>query len=62
MNLLQYTHLCWQAWRMLRTRPIVYLRIVSHQVPSGALLVARDREAWRLTQFAIDSEFSNFRS
>jgi hypothetical protein len=63
MSLFYFIRACYKVWRALRTNHIIYLRHApTSGVPTFCILAARDREAWRVTQFAIESEFSNLKA
>jgi hypothetical protein len=57
MMFLRYAMACWAAWRMLRSNSpsIAYVAWAHRGVPCLALFVARDMEAWRVTQLALDA-------
>jgi hypothetical protein len=58
MTLARYIFVCWKAWRTLRAESIAYVTFEQHGVPAIALCVARDREAWRVVHYAIESSFA----
>lgn len=59
MKLFPFILLCWRAWARLQTKPTAYLTLENrHGVQEVALFVARDREAWRVTEFAIAARFA----
>jgi hypothetical protein len=55
MNALRFIHLCWQSWRTLKRRRVAYVVCEEHGVPALAMFVARDREAWRVVQYALET-------
>lgn len=56
MNLLIYLYRCWLAYYVAEhEKPGVrYFAISNHGVPALTVLIARDRAAWQLSQFAIE--------
>jgi hypothetical protein len=55
MTALHFIRLCWQAWRVMKTHQCAYVVSNAAGVPNLALFVARDREAWRVVQYALES-------
>jgi hypothetical protein len=55
MNVLHFLRICWQAWRTLKRKRMAYVVCEAHGVPAVALFVARDREAWRVVQYAVET-------
>jgi hypothetical protein len=60
--MLRYIWVCWRAWRMLKADPtgsgLAYVGLSYRGVPQLAIFVARDREAWRVTERALDAKLS----
>ena len=59
MTLLQYIIVCWRMWSELKKQSYGYLTITPPSgIPTLAVFMARDREAWQVTQFAIENGFN----
>ena len=54
MELVQYLWSCYQAFRRTDKNSICYFAVMYRGVPSMTVMIARDRAAWQLSQFAID--------
>jgi len=55
VNALHFITICWRAWKTLRACPVAYVTVNRSGVPNLALFVARDREAWRVVQYAVET-------
>lgn len=53
MNLFRYLWFCYRAYRA--DGDLNYFALSWRGVPCLAVLIARDREAWRVSTFAIES-------
>lgn len=57
MRFLKFVTVCWFAWKATRRgEKLIYVTVSKHGVPSCAMFVGYDREAWRVTQFAMESK------
>ncbi len=53
MTLLQYLYCCYRAYR--NPEKLTYFVLSYRGVPCLTVAIGRDREAWRVSQFAIES-------
>ena len=61
MNFLRFVAVCWKAWKKInKGHQTIYVAVVKRGVPNVALFVGVGREAWRVTQFAIEAKRVKF--
>ncbi len=53
MQLLEFLWVCYRAYRNTPPNEVTYTALLSHGVPRITIMIARDRKAWELSQFAI---------
>jgi hypothetical protein len=53
LNLLQYLYCCYRAYKS--PNKLTYFALEYRGVPCLTVAIGRDREAWRVSQFAIES-------
>ena len=53
---LRFLWVCSMAYRSSDTG-VTYLSVIRHGVPSLTVLIARDRDAWQLSNFAAEYRF-----
>ena len=53
MDLLNAALLAWRCFQRLRRGQMALLTVSKHGVPCGVALVACDREAWQVSDYAI---------
>ena len=54
MELLEYLWVCWWAYRNTPRGRFAMTSVSRHGVPRIAVMIARDRAAWRLSTFAVE--------